>query len=101
MSYEAIVCLARDEPEVITVNPIDDKVGDNIQAPAVALSLEDLELNEAILDALRHERMEIDGVLASEEKLTIKEKFERYLTYVLRIIGLSSLYLRVKVFLIR
>jgi hypothetical protein len=63
MSYEAIEGLAHDEPEVITVNSIDDKVGDNIQAPAVALSLEDLELNEAILDALRDERMEIEGVL--------------------------------------
>jgi hypothetical protein len=56
LSYEALVGLARDEPEIISVQPIEDKPSPSEAAPAIALSMEDLELNEAILDALRHER---------------------------------------------
>ncbi len=82
LTYQALVGLAQDEPEIISVQPMDDKVEKPISAPATALSMEDLELNQAILDSLRQDRMELDGVLASEEKLTVKEKFKCYLTSV-------------------
>jgi hypothetical protein len=50
-----------------------------VDTPATASTMEDLELNQEIIESIRRDRFELDGILSTEVRRTAKEKFEEYL----------------------
>ncbi len=73
------LCAVGEEEEVIKVQITGEKPEPSVHVPPIASTMEDIELNQEIMESFRREYIEWDGVLASEVKLTTKERFEEYL----------------------
>jgi hypothetical protein len=78
MSYNVLIG-AVEEEEMIKIQITGEKPEKNPEVPGIAATMEDLELNHEIMEALRRELIELDGVTSSEVKLTVRERFEEYL----------------------
>jgi hypothetical protein len=81
MPFDTFIGVNSGEKEIIEVKPFDNENGKEKghKGLMTAHTMEDLELNYEIIESVRRDRIELQGALASEIKLSAKQKFEEYL----------------------